>query len=240
MTIKQEYRQFLNENFKGQGLKQPLFYNWEFGLRFNLQTGETSNSDRIITDGEGNIIPNVGDTDSEEYFQELAKRASVIFKTAFDNSDQVFLVLKDYKYRRRKIRFSNFTFKQIENPQKSDFSYFKEFGLYDPKDKFDIRNVAIVKLPVDRINYKNILTAIGNSDFSSRQPRLDQYGVFTNKEIYFVNIDKKLIFHMYDDRGLDLVSVDKEILRPIYEKHNDWILDYDRIEIDKKFKRTIA
>ncbi|GGD36435.1 DUF3885 domain-containing protein [Flavobacterium orientale] len=215
MTTKQEYRKFLNDNFKGLRLRKPLFYSWDFGLRFDLQ---------------------VGKTDTDEYFQEVTRRASTIFKTAFADSDNLFLVFMDYKYKRRKIRFSNFSFKQINSLEKTEISYSKELQLYEPDDKFDIRNIAIIKLATDRINYKNILKAIGHTDFPSRQPRLDQNGFLTGKEIYFVNIDKKLIFHMYDDRGLDIISADKETLRPIYKKHNDWILDYDREQIDKQFE----
>jgi len=66
--------------------------------------------------------------------------------------------------------------------------------------------------------------------------QIDQKGFLTGKETYFVNIDKKLILHMYDDRGLDIVSADREALVSIYKKHNDWILDYDREQIDKQFE----
>lgn len=236
MTTKQEYRQFLNVNFKGLRLRKPLFYSWNFGLRFELQTGEMSNSIRQILDEEGNVIPQIGDTDTDEYFQEVTRRASTIFQTAFDNSDKVFLVFMDYKYKRRKIKFSNFTFRQIDNLQKTEINYSKEFRLYEPNDKFDIRNIAIIKSITNRINYKSILTAIGHTDFPPRKPMLDNNGFLTSKEIYFVNIDKKLIFHMYDDRGLDLISSNKETLRPIYNKHNAWILDYDRKRIDKQFE----
>lgn len=215
MTTKQKYRQFLNDNFKGLRLRKPLFYSWDFGLRFDLQVGETN---------------------TDEYFEEVTRRASTIYQIAFDNSDNVFLVFMDYKYKRRKIRFSNFTFKQIDNLQKTEISYSKEFRLYEPDDKFDIRNIAIIELTSERINFKNILRAIGHTDFSSRQPRLDNNWFFTSKEVYFINIDKKLIFHMYDDRSLDIVSADKETLRPIYNKHNDRILDYDREQIDRQFE----
>lgn len=235
-TTKQEYKQFLSDNFKGLRLRKPLFYSWNFGLRFDLQTGETSNSSRQILDGGGNVIPHIGDTNTNVYFQEVVNRASTIFQTAFDISDQVFLLYMDYKYKRRKIKFSNFIFKQIDNCKKTEVRFLKEKRLYEPDDKFDIQNVAIIKLTADRINHKNILTAIGNSDFPPRQPRLDNNGFLTNKEVYFVNINKKLIFHMYDDRGLDLISADREILRPIYKRHNEWILDYDRKQIDKQFE----
>ena len=214
-TTKQDYRQFLSNNFKGLRLGKPLFYNWKIGLRFDLQ---------------------VGSKDTDEYFQEVTKRASAIFQSAFENSDQVFLVFMDYKYKRKKIRFSNFTFKQIDNLIKTEVCYSKEKKLYEPHDTFDIRNIAIIKTSTNKINYKNILTAIGHSDFPPRQPRLDENSAFMSKEVYFINIDNKLIFHMYDDRGLDIISTDIETIRPIYKKHNDWILDYDRKQIDKLFE----
>jgi hypothetical protein len=214
-TTKQKYRQFLNDNFKGLRLRKPLFYSWDFGLRFDLQIGETN---------------------TDEYFMEVTKRATKIFETAFENSEKVFLIFMDYKYRRRKIRFTNFVFEQIDGLQKTDVSYSKEKRLYEPDDKLDIRNISIIKTTIQKINYTNILTAIGNTDFGTRQPRLDQHNFFTAKEVYFVNIDKKLIFHMYDDRGLDIIATDKETIRSIYKKHNDWILDYDRVQIDKQFR----
>ncbi len=214
-TTKQEYRQFLKDNFKGLRLRASLFYSWDIGLRFDLQ---------------------VGNTDTDEYFQEVTRRASTIFQTVFDNSDKIFVVFMDYKYKRRKIRFSTFTFQQIDGLKKTDVSYSKENRLYELDDKFDIRNIAIIKTTMQKINYANILTAIGHTDFPPRRPRLDQKGVFTAKEVYFINVDKKLIFHMYDDRGLDIISADKETLRPIYLKHNDWLLDYDRKQIDKQFE----
>ncbi|WP_446677145.1 DUF3885 domain-containing protein [Sphingobacterium multivorum] len=87
----------------------------------------------------------------------------------------------------------------------------------------------------DRINHKAVLLAIANQDFPSRFPRLEDNHIISNKEIYFITINKKLILNMYDDRGLDVVATDIEALRPIYEKHRDWILDCDREQIEKLF-----
>ena len=213
-NIKQKYRQFLKENFAELKLRKPLFYSWNIGLRFDLQ-GENLN------------------TRDDEYFVEVIRRATTIFETAFEPSDKLFFIFKDYRKCREKVRPTNYTFKQIDKLEKNEIYYIREKSVYYPDDEY---NVALVNLTTDRINYKNILTAIGHTDFPPRQPRLDERGVFTSKEIYFVNIDKRQIFHMYDDRGLDIVAADKEILRPIYEKHNKWILDYDREQIDKQFE----
>ena len=143
-TTKQEYRQFLQDHFKRLNLRAPLFYNSDFGLRFDLQVGETN---------------------TEKYFQNVIRRATTIFQNAFDDSDNVFLVLMDYKYKRRKIRFSNFIFKQIQDLHTGEIIFLKEIGLYEPHDKFDIRNIGVIKLTLGRINHKTILLAIANQDF---------------------------------------------------------------------------
>jgi len=213
-NIKQTYRQFLQDNFEGLKLRKPLFYSWNYGLRFDLQDEKLSTRD-------------------DEYFVEVVRRALAIFETAFESSDKLFFVFKDYRNHQEKIRPANYAFRQIDKLEKNEIFYTREKFVYCPNDEY---NVALVYLTVDRINYKNILTAIGHTDFPPRQPRLDKLGVSTSKEIYFLNIDRRLIFHMYDDRGLDIIAADTEILRPIYEKHNDLILDYDKERIDKQFE----
>ena len=37
---------------------------------------------------------------------------------------------------------------------------------------------------------------------------------------------------MYDDRGLDVIATNKEILKPLYIEFNDWILEVNREKID--------
>lgn len=218
MEIGKSYKQFLTDNFKGLRIRASLFFNWDKGLRFDLQEGEV---------------------DTDEYFEEVLKRSTTLFQEAFDPDDNAFLVVMDYKYKRTKLRSGNFCFRQIRDLSGREIAFLKVYRLYDPNDSLDVRNVAIIKSEIERIDYKNILNAIGNTDFPQRQPRLDKNGVFTSKEIFFLNIDRKLIFHMYDDRGLDIIANDVEQLRPIYNKYNSWLLDSNREKMDSLFEKTI-
>ena len=61
------------------------------------------------------------------------------------------------------------------------------------------------------------------------------YNKFTNYAVYFVCTKDTVIFHLYDDRGADLVADKKEKIQHIYHKMNDLILDYDRETIDNVF-----
>jgi len=205
-TIKQKYRQYLEENFKGLKIRTPIFFIGDFGLRFDLEKGEP---------------------DTDEYFIEVVKRSTSLFEAAFDPDDNLFLLFQEYKWRRKKIRFENYCFKQISALRKEDVVYSVIRNVYE---KDDIFNAALLKLKTNRINYKNILTATANTDFPPRQPR---FQFFSNVEIYFINTTKNLIFHMYDDRGLDIISSEAETLKPIYTKFNDWILEANREKIDE-------
>jgi hypothetical protein len=128
---------------------------------------------------------------------------------------------------------------QPEFPLKrQDVSYALSRRVYD-NVKDDKWNIAIVKLEPKRLKVENLLAAIAHTDFPHRQPTLDNNGVLSNKELYFINLEKKLIFNMYDDRGLDIIAKDIETLRPIFNRFSDWILDYDREEINEKMKNGL-
>lgn len=179
MSIKADYKQFLENNFPNQEIKGGLFWGAKNGLRFDLQSSETG---------------------TDDYFVEVIKRSTQLFEAAFKDTDEIFLTFTTYKWKRRKIRFGNYCFKRLTDLKKDKIAYFTVNNRYEKGDSY---NMAVIKTQVNSVGYKNILTAIANSDFPSRQPR---FAFLDSPEIFFVNTTAKLIFHMYDDRGLDIVA----------------------------------
>ena len=53
--------------------------------------------------------------------------------------------------------------------------------------------------------------------------------------IYLVDLDRQIIAHVYDDRGMDVVALQSDALRPLYHQFQDWLLDYDRGRMDAVF-----
>ncbi|CAH8768799.1 hypothetical protein PDENDC454_25074 [Paenibacillus dendritiformis C454] len=47
-----------------------------------------------------------------------------------------------------------------------------------------------------------------------------------------------MIYHLYDDRGCDVICAALDPLRPLYEEFNDWILEYDREKIEGLFRHS--
>ena len=43
------------------------------------------------------------------------------------------------------------------------------------------------------------------------------------------------LYHLYDDRGLDVLGSSQELLLPLYRQFHSWILEYDLEQIDRLF-----
>lgn len=52
---------------------------------------------------------------------------------------------------------------------------------------------------------------------------------------HLVDMDRGLVLHAYDDRGMDVGAADRTALVPIYWEFKDWLLDYDRAAMDRIF-----
>jgi len=54
--------------------------------------------------------------------------------------------------------------------------------------------------------------------------------------IHIADLQKRLALEVYDDRGMDVVGPIRPKLSSLYRKFNPWLLDYDRAEMDAKFR----
>ena len=94
-------------------------------------------------------------------------------------------------------------------------------------DKTEAR-VIIGKLKVKEIQAEKIFNGIANNEMGL-EPSISQ-------DIIFLDPITNKGFHMYDDRGCYVWSDKPEKIKYLYEKRNNWIVDYHRNEIDKYFE----
>jgi hypothetical protein len=78
--------------------------------------------------------------------------------------------------------------------------------------------------------YKEIIAGIANHE-QGRLPSIKQ-------QVFFISTVKDLVFYMYDDRGCIIYSDAPTKLRHLYEKFNDWLVDYWREMIDSIFEES--
>ena len=207
---------YMNTFFPKLKLQKPLFYNWKYGLRFEI--GLES-------------LPTMKDFDKGvlnlEYFQKALNRAKALFKYVFDEDDEIIIVCQRYAKNRQKIKRYSLCFTAIENLKQKKVESYKFRNLYvDEHDtKKEHWHRIAVHLRTDEVDYEALLRRLIYTDFGAYGP-----------EIYFINKNKNIIFNLYDDRGLDIIATQKADLENIYQKFNRWILEYDRKEIDRMMR----
>jgi len=209
---------YMDTFFPKLKLQKPLFYNWKYGLRFEIGLESLS----IMKDSEKGVL-------NLEYFQKALNRAKELFQYVFDEDDEMILVCQRYSENRQKIKKYSFCFTAIKNIKQKKVESFKLRDLY-VEDGYDTKQEhwhrIAVHLRTCELDYTDILRRLTYTDFGAYGP-----------EVYFIHKNKNIIFNLYDDRGLDIIAAQKEDLEDIYQKFNSWILEYDRQEIDRMMKQ---
>jgi hypothetical protein len=202
---------YLDVNFNGIKLKQPLFFSGFPGLRFDLQNKKA-------------------DTSDDAYFDEVVSRMKTIHAVTINPNDDILILYQEYVFKRGKIRKYNYLFKQFEaNTASIQFKRNKTI-IYDdgPYYKGDNSCQVIIIDKAANINFNAIYLSIANMDFN-RRPSI-------KGELYVVNLTKQTVTLMYDDRGCDLISPNANLLNEYYEKLTNLILEVNRPEIMQRFQ----
>ncbi|MCP1146093.1 DUF3885 domain-containing protein [Lysinibacillus endophyticus] len=215
--------QFMKEHFDNLTLRPPLFYSWEYGIRFEISMPWVQHEDK-------------------NNLQQIEERINGIFNKVFHDTDEMLLVTdihcerNDTFLQKRPTKVYQKYIKDKKLRQKLQHKMLPSVFLEDEDDYEDMVTHRFV-LPCKKsdIRYKPLLTAISYEDFP--HPSQILKGLYRpGIDIYFINVTKKMIYHLYDDRGCDVIASNKEDLDSLYEELNDWILDYDREQINKIFK----
>jgi len=211
MNLFNQLSSYLEVNFNGIKLKQPLFFSDFPGLSFDLQNKKV-------------------DTSDDAYFDEVVKRMGTIHAVTISPSDDILILYQQYVFKRGKIRKYNYLFKQFEaNTASIQFKRNKTI-IYDdgPYDKGDKSCQVIITDKAANINFNAIYLSIANMDFNR--------GPFIKGELYVVNLTKQTLTLMYDDRGCDLISPNTDLLKEYYKKLTNLILEVNRPEIMQRFQ----
>lgn len=209
-----ELNKFLNTYYPDLILRPPLFYNWSVGIRFEV--GVSMDVDYTIP--------------HNPYIQGCYRRAITLFEALHQKDDDIF-VLIDIN--------TVFGFHQLKRRLKNFHPYVEEKHLYSlkhevlslyPEEEEDhiVTDRFTLSCKARELHHVNLLKAICNQDFGLTPKQINN--------VYFINQRTKTIFHVYDDRGCDLMATSAPDIQDMYNRFNDWILDYDRKQIGEVFK----
>lgn len=213
---------FMKVHFGNLRLRPPLFYSWPYGIRFEISMPWIEHED-----------PN--------NLQQIKERSTGIFNHVFHDADEILLITdihceKHNTFLRK--RPSNIYKKYVKNKVLlKTLKHTRLPNVFAEEDE-DYRDMVthrfVLSCKKSDIRYHQLLSAISYEDFP-HPSRILRRNCSSGYDIYFVNRTQKMIYHFYDDRGCDVIASNKEDLRQLYIACHDWILDYDRVEIDQLF-----
>jgi hypothetical protein len=206
-------RAYLDEHFPRLVLEPTLFHCWPTSLRFEL--GDPEHKEPHKRD--------------PAYFDPLHRRARALYEAAFAATDSC--ILSSVEYRCSKLGRRACHFATVFDEARE-----RNLGIGRPSGRAWVPSgnpeckVRYVWAEVSprRIDYDYLLRRFARTDFPLAG------GGFAGT-VYFINLTRNLIFHMYDDRGLDLSATKRETLKPLYDSHNSWLLDWNRERMEQMF-----
>lgn len=197
---KEEWSSLHKETHRFLMFKEPRYYNALVGIRFEIG-------------GEGEVYIKKGIMRklhaNPKYVNPACERAYTIFKTLRQND----WLLRIDVYDKRDIdKVSN----QLEIGKPKETVKKKYIFEKDKITHYELYwDLNETTWPIEKIVKEVVLADIGGLNSLA-------------SAVFLLHAKEHVFYHLYDDRGLDVVAKDKEILRPIYEKYKDWILEYDR------------
>jgi Domain of unknown function (DUF3885) len=97
-------------------------------------------------------------------------------------------------------------------------------------DEFDDLSKTSIAFKIDRQIIPQLLWGALANEIGVR-PRLQC-------DVYLFDLELGILVHPYDERGMDAIGSNQELLQSAYKKFDRYLLDYDRAIMSQRFKSS--
>jgi len=202
-------RKKLQAAFAREKIGHALFYNWDWGLRFELNTSVSY----------------------VEMFVSVFVRSRESLAYTFAKTNITYLLIRFRSYdnnlqQPKEIRrLKRCGFKLSEQYLYDRSNYIHDEGQED--EFIEYHHEYLLPVEINSGNYLAALWAVCSSDLGI-QPS-------AKIDCYFIDFERRIVAHPYDDRGMDIVAMDRQSLYFLYRNYYHWLLEYDLNLMRKKF-----
>jgi hypothetical protein len=194
--------------FGNNTFARPLFYSYPGGLRFELSEP-------------GGVV---------DQFLTALRKATKICNDIFHGEDELVVCLRAYsdashfihRPELRALRSAGILIPTTRSIWREDIAADEWCSADQPEYWI---NLAF-KLPICHL--ETLLWGALAKDLAPIQPQF-------NCILYLFNLPQGVVVFPYDDRGMDVVGPNETLLRQLYCQHQEYLLDYDRAEMDSTF-----
>ncbi|ATP40370.1 hypothetical protein CSE16_10100 [Solibacillus sp. R5-41] len=199
--------ELMGEHYKGLLLTPGIYHSLDLGIHIEL--GEDIY--QINEDGKLNM----------KRFHTVYRQVAEIFPLLFKKKDDVIVVVNSYPSETNKIVYPNFFQRYVKVQQRKYSLRMHEFiWQFDEDDVFVQQMELFCKVSDLKLEY--LLKTLIHEDFGSLNPRLRKKYCIYAPDIFFVNVRTKCIFHIYDDRGCEIMNTDVKLHKELVEYFKEW------------------
>lgn len=202
-------RNLITQIFGPEACGNALFYRVPGGLRFELSEGGAP-LDQVLT---------------------AIRKATDVLEFVFSERETVLICLRrfmgtnPFSLRRP---FRELASAGVSIPAQREI-WLEDVPLDDRWDENVEEWTAFVAFEFPLVRIQNLLWCAFATDFGPFRPN-------PHCSVYFVDVERRLLVHPYDDRGMDIIGPNSELLSQVYVRFNSMLLDYDRSTMDETFK----
>lgn len=209
--FRMNYRNLITQTFGPAAYGDALFYSVPGGLRFSLsENGEAL--DQVLT---------------------ALRKATAVLEFAFSGNEKILICL------RRWMGASPFSLRHslrelaaagIRIPVERE--YWLEVVPTAERWEEDVEEwSAIVAFEIPVSSLQSLLWCAFTTDFRPLKPN-------PGCSIYLIDLAQGFLVHPYDDRGMDVVGPNHELLSGLYRRFTSMLLDHDRSTMDATFSKV--
>ena len=141
---------------------------------------------------------------NEEYFKQVYKKSNELFEDVFREEESLYLIVHVRSERGKYEQSATKVFRQLR--RRAD-KYNIKFVEKVMDEEEQVIEYAVLLPNKNALDYKRLIKAICHQDFPPLQPRFRQTYTYY-PEVFFVNVDQKIVMNIYDDRGCFLLFGD--------------------------------
>ncbi|MGM9949498.1 MAG: hypothetical protein ACI33P_05200 [Lysinibacillus sp.] len=186
-------KKFMKESYRNEPLVSNFYHQWDFGIHVELGGGHYQLTDK------GNI--------NMLMFQKAYRQVSQILALLFRKTDDVIVVVQSFPHETKQTVYPYLFLRYIKNQKKKYEIHLQEFNWTDEEEIILVQQMELFCKATD-IKWEPLCKALIHEGFSSLRPRLRKKHSLFAPDVFLINTRTRCIFHLYDDRGCEIINAD--------------------------------
>jgi len=202
-------KEFMQKHYTDLPLTPELYHQWIMGIHLILGNNFYQFDDNSLL--------------NMKMFNKVYKQVSAIIPIIFKKTDDVFVVVNSYPHVKSKTVYPNFFKRYVKEPKLKYSLSFQEFQWQFDEEILFVQQMTL-PCKVSDLRLEPLLKTLIHEDFSPLRPRLRKAHCHYAPDIFLINIRTKCIFHLYDDRGCEIINPDKHLHDKLVQKFSGWVI----------------